>query len=97
MLPATFPLTFPSTFPAMFPATFPSMFPAMFPAMFPSMSPATFPSMFSGRRPWDDVLNGDGDVEVHDNCVCIHPMVNDEITRGMVEIQVTGVDVCGSF
>jgi hypothetical protein len=42
------------------------------------------PPMFSRQRARDNILNDNGDVEVHNNCVRIHPMVNDEIARGMV-------------
>jgi len=49
-------------------------------------SPPTFSSL--RRRARDVVLDGDGDgdIEVHDNCIRVHPTVNDEIARGMVEI-----------
>ena len=56
-----------------------------------------FPPTFSRRPIWGDILDDEGDVEVHDNGVRVRPMVNNEVARGVAEICVTGVDVCGSF
>ena len=57
-----------------------------------------FSTMFSWQHSFDDVLDDNGDVLDDDNCVRVHPTVNNGLTaRGVIKISMMGVEVCGYF